>query len=220
MSANTAHHHVLAPQVDASLRTPFMLVGLCLALRAFCCKRGPVLLISCNAGTVVSRAGCSSVAPATARRRQAGTLCKIGCCCAKYDCRSSPAFAFCELCRICAFADKWCGTFIDCCIAVAGPLRESGCFSGLYMLANLWPPDRDFSPVVCLLPADLPKELICNVRRHKNLTCHCSFKCAVLSLILFLKLPCPVQSEAGAPPLCAAIEQDNVPLARSVSQGA
>ena len=101
---------------------------------------------------------------------------------------------------------------------VAGCWEEGGCSSSLYLLAKLWPEGRDFSPFVSSLPNDLPQELICNVSLHVDLAWRCSNLCAVLALILVAKLPCPVQSNAGGPPLCVAVERGNVPLVRSVSQ--
>ncbi len=104
----------------------------------------------------------------------------------------------------------------DC--SVAGHWKEGGRSSGLYLLAKLWPEGRDFSPFVSLLPNDLLQELICTVRFHVALAWRCSNLCAVHALILVAKLPCPVQSNAGGPPLCVAVEQGNVPLVRSVYQ--
>ena len=100
---------------------------------------------------------------------------------------------------------------------VAGAWKDGGRSSGLYLLAKLWPEGRDFAPFVSLLPNDLPQELICNVIVHVNLAWRCSDSCSVLALSLVAKLPCPVQSNAGGPPLCVAVEQGNVPLVRSVS---
>ena len=89
------------------------------------------------------------------------------------------------------------------------------------MLAKLWSEHRAFSEVVSLLPSDLPQELSCNVGATTPvLPADTVTKFAVSALILSEKLPCPMQSDAGAPPLCVAIQQRNVRLVRSVSQGA
>ena len=53
----------------------------------------------------------------------------------------------------------------------AGAQGHDGPFSGLYLLARLWPESRDFSQFVSLLPDDLPEEIICNVRHRDSLTC-------------------------------------------------